>query len=146
VWPNGSRQPTFDFKLINDTTIIVRDSLGCLEDYFRIETIGCPENITINATISTSNIYQASQSIKGTNTNIITPSATVEYRARYIELAPNSSGSAAFIATPSNGSYFLAVPVGCNTANGSSAQRIKDTIEGVFPSKTTTIKHTNELN
>lgn len=50
--------------------------------------------------------------------DVISPSATVEYRAGYIELAPSSNESAAFIATPASGHYFLAIPDGCHPISG----------------------------
>ncbi|MFN8349814.1 MAG: metallophosphoesterase [Spirosomataceae bacterium] len=46
LWPNGSRQPPFEFTLTNDTTIVVRDSLGCLEDRFRVELAAKPVIVT----------------------------------------------------------------------------------------------------
>lgn len=41
-WSNGSRQPILEFTLTSDTIITVRDSLGCLQDYFRIELAAKP--------------------------------------------------------------------------------------------------------
>lgn len=106
-----------------NTTYIVNDgyngSNGYLADTFVV--IVCPPNLTLNTTISSSGVYQAAQWIKGTNTNIIAPSATVEYRAGYIELVPTSSGSAAFVASPSSGHYFLAIPGGCAGGGGSGS-------------------------
>ena len=52
VWSNNSRTPNLDFTLLGDTTIIVRDSLGCLEDRFRVELVAKP-TITTNFSKST---------------------------------------------------------------------------------------------
>lgn len=45
-WPDGSRKPTKELLLLGDTTIIVRDSLGCLEDRFKIEVFPRPKITT----------------------------------------------------------------------------------------------------
>ncbi|MEZ4903112.1 MAG: metallophosphoesterase [Spirosomataceae bacterium] len=37
LWSNGSRQASLSFTLTNDTTFIVRDSLGCLQDVFKVQ-------------------------------------------------------------------------------------------------------------
>ncbi|NBB20078.1 hypothetical protein GVN20_12000 [Runella sp. CRIBMP] len=132
---------------VANTTYIVNDGYnggnGFLADTFIVVVNACPPTLTLNTTIPTSTVYQASQWIKGTNTNIIAPSATVEYRAGYIELLPSGNGTA-FLATPSSGHYFLALPVGCNPGGGGSgdqpsspAQKVS---EGIVPANTNTIK------
>jgi hypothetical protein len=132
---------------VANTTYIVNDGYnggnGFLADTFIVVVNACPPTITLNTTIPTSTVYQASQWIKGTNTNTIAPSATVEYRAGYIELVPSGNGTA-FLATPSSGHYFLAVPVGCNPGGGGSGdqpssptQKVSD---GIVPPNTTTIR------
>ena len=106
---------------VANTTYIVNDGYnggnGFLADTFIVVVNACPPTLTLNTTIPTSTVYQASQWIKGTNTNIIAPSATVEYHAGYIELKPSGTGTA-FLATPSSGHYFLAVPDGCAPGGG----------------------------
>ena len=47
AWQNGTRQRELTFVLLGDTTISVRDSLGCLEDRFTVQLTARP-NITIN--------------------------------------------------------------------------------------------------
>ena len=130
-----------------NTTYIVNDGYnggnGFLADTFIVNV--CPPTITLNSTISASTVYQASQWIKGTNTNIITPNTTVEYRAGYVELVPNANGTA-FLATPFNGYYFLALPVGCNPGGGGGggagggSQPTTSPSEGILPSQKTPIK------
>ncbi|WP_162793978.1 purple acid phosphatase family protein [Runella rosea] len=132
---------------VTNTTYIVNDGYnggnGFLADTFIVIVNNCPPTITLNTTIPTSTVYQASQWIKGTNTNIITPSATVEYRAGYIELKPTGAGTA-FLATPSSGHYFLAVPVGCNPGGGGSSDQpsspTQKVSEGIVPPNTNSIK------
>lgn len=129
-----------------NTTYIVNDGYnggnGFLADTFIVNV--CAPTITLNTTISTNTVYQASQWIKGSNTNIISPSATVEYRAGYIELKPTGAGTA-FLATPSSGHYFLAVPVGCNPGGGGGSGQpgslpTQKVTEGIVPPNTNTIK------
>jgi acid phosphatase type 7 len=129
-----------------NTTYIVNDGYnggnGFLADTFIVNV--CAPTITLNTTISTNTVYQASQWIKGSNTNIISPSATVEYRAGYIELKPTGTGTA-FLATPSSGHYFLALPVGCNPGGGGGSGQpgslpTQKVIEGIVPPNTNTIK------
>ncbi|RDB04244.1 purple acid phosphatase family protein [Runella aurantiaca] len=146
ILPNTTKGITV--SPVANTTYIVNDGYnggnGFLADTFIVVVNACPPTITLNTTITTSTVYQASQWIKGTNTNIIAPSATVEYRAGYIELVPSGNGTA-FLATPSSGHYFLAVPVGCNPGGGGSGdqpsssptQKVSD---GIVPPNTTTIK------
>jgi len=134
-----------------NTTYIVNDGYnggnGYLADTFVVNV--CPATITLNSTISTSTVYQASQWIKGTNTNIISPTATVEYRAGYIELLPTSSGSTVFLAAPSGGSYFLALPVGCNPSGGGGgggdSQPTIHSSEGTLPPKNAKSKLSKKL-
>ncbi|MEZ4903049.1 MAG: metallophosphoesterase family protein [Spirosomataceae bacterium] len=125
-----------------NTTYIVNDGYnggnGFLADTFIVNA--CPATITLNSTISTNTTYQASQWIKGTNTNIIAPNTTVEYRAGYIELLPTSSGSAAFIAAPANGNYFLALPVGCAGGGGGNSENQPTVAAGLLPSNKVFIK------
>jgi len=144
--PNNTKEIPVS-PMVN-TTYIVNDGYnggnGFLADTFIVIVNNCPPNITLNTTISTSTVYQASDWIKGTNTNIIAPSATVEYRAGYIELKPTGAGTA-FLTTPSSGHYFLAVPVGCNPGGGGSGDQpsslpTRKVSEGIVPPNTNTIK------
>jgi hypothetical protein len=116
----GTTNQSISVNPSSNTTYIVNDGFnggnGFLADTFIVNA--CPTTLTLNSTISTNTVYQASQWIKGTNTNTIAPNATVEYRAGYIELVPTSSGSTVFLAAPSNGAYFLALPIGCNPGGG----------------------------
>lgn len=60
AWSNGSRQNKIDFIFTNDTTFTVRDSLGCLQDNFKIELAEKP---IIKIEKSTSNICVGSKLI-----------------------------------------------------------------------------------
>ncbi|WP_428654964.1 purple acid phosphatase family protein [Runella sp.] len=132
-----------------NTTYIVNDGYnggnGFLADTFIVNV--CAPTLTLNSTISTSTVYQAEQWIQGTNTNIISPSATVEYRAGYVLLAPLGNGTA-FQASPENGFYFLALPIGCNTGGGGGGAPAptskKNTKEGVLPTNNPAIKGTKK--
>lgn len=123
---------------LTSTTYIVTDGYnngaGFLADTFIVNV--CPQNLNLSTTINSNAIIQASQSIKATNTNIIAPSATVEYRAGYVEFLPNANGTA-FLATPSAGHYFLAVPAGCTPPAGRVA--VAD-LEDVIPPKKVPLK------
>ncbi|MFN8346255.1 MAG: metallophosphoesterase family protein [Spirosomataceae bacterium] len=134
-----------------NTTYIVNDGFnggnGFLADTFIVNI--CPATITLNSTVAASTVYQASQWIKGTNTNSIAPNAVVEYRAGYVELVPNANGTA-FLAAPSNGAYFLALPIGCNPGGGGGGnngrtQPVKNTAEGTLPSQKSPIKWLNKI-
>jgi hypothetical protein len=129
-----------------NTTYIVNDGYnggnGFLADTFIVNV--CTPTITLTSTISTSTVYRASQWIKGSNTNIIAPSATVEYHAGYIELKPSGTGTA-FLATPSSGHYFLAVPDGCAPGGGggesnNNAQGQESSNKALLPSSSASSK------
>ncbi len=46
LWPDGSNKSTFDLTVTSDTTIMVRDGQGCLEDRFSIEIFPRPKITT----------------------------------------------------------------------------------------------------
>lgn len=50
LWPDGSRKSAKELTILSDTTLIVRDSLGCLEDRFNVEVFPRPQIITQNLT------------------------------------------------------------------------------------------------
>ncbi|WP_428654834.1 metallophosphoesterase [Runella sp.] len=98
LWPDGSRKSTTEFMLVSDTTIIVRDSLGCLQDRFNIEVFPRPQITTQNLRPVCSG-EQLSVPFSVTNTDV----AKWRYTAQLSDVQGN-----------------FAAPISLGTGNGTS--------------------------
>ena len=134
VWSNGSRQPMLEFTLTGDTTITVRDSLGCLQDNFRVELaakpIISPEKLP--AIICAGDKLIIPFTVSNTDVN----------RWRYsVELsdAQGSFANAFTLANGDNGSFTVAIPANAPTGEGyrfrikSNVRGIEEVITSTFP-------------
>lgn len=134
AWSNGSRQPMLEFTLTNDTTIIVRDSLGCLEDRFKIELAAKPV-ISIEkvpTTVCAGDKLTVPFAVSNTDAG----------RWRYsIQLsdAQGSFANAVTLANGENNTFTLAIPANATAGEGyrirvkANVKGIEDVLSTAFP-------------
>jgi 3',5'-cyclic AMP phosphodiesterase CpdA len=134
AWSNGSRQPALEFTLTNDTTITVRDSLGCLEDRFKIELAAKPV-ISIEKSLATI--------CAGDKLTIpFTVSNTDANKWRYSVQLSDAQGNfanATTLANTENTSFTLAIPANATAGEGyrfrikANVRGIEDVLSSAFP-------------
>ena len=125
AWPNGSQQRDLTFTFLGDTTITVRDSLGCLEDRFTVQLTAKP-SITTNFNKSTLCLSER-VSIPFTVAN--TDAAKWQYS---LQLSDNQGNfaNATTLATASNSPFEVAIPA--NLSAGESYRlRVVANVRGV---------------
>ena len=132
AWSNGSRQPILEFTLTSDTTITVRDSLGCLQDHFRIELAAKPviSPEKLPTTVCAGDKLIIPFMVSNTDPN----------RWRYsLELsdAQGNFANAVTLANDQNNSFTVAIPANAPTGEGYRF-RVKANVRGVEEVTTTT--------
>lgn len=125
AWSNGSRQPLLEFTLTGDTTITVRDSLGCLQDRFRVELAAKPviSPEKLPTTVCAGDKLMIPFTVSNTDSN------RWRYSLELSDAQGNFANSIPF-ANDQNGSFTVSIPANASTGEGYRF-RIKSNVRGI---------------